>query len=59
MNDNIKELLSLDNSEKCKSWLIAFDAHCRSSLMQDNKGASGTSDKTDTFLHRCGTKAIL
>ena len=42
------------NLTKC--WLVAFETHCRSKLVEDEIKIL---HKTDKFLEKCGTKALL
>ena len=53
------EPLTLDDGEKCKCWLLSFEAHCRSKNIRDVINNEGTSPKTDKFIEKCGTKALL
>ena len=52
------EPLTLDDAEKCKCWLLSFEAHCRSKNITDVINDEGTSPKTDKFIEKCGTKAL-
>ena len=58
MPDKINAI-PLENAEECRCWLVAFEAHCRSKNLDDELQDSGTSPKTDRFLEKCGTKALL
>ena len=51
--------LQLNDGNLTKCWLVAFEAHCRSKQIADVRNTLGTSDKTDKFLEKCGSKAIL
>ena len=53
------EPLPLDDAENCKCWLLSFEAHCRSKNITDDVSDEGMSPKTDKFIERCGTKALL
>ena len=53
------EVLTLDDVETCKAWLIRFEALCRSNYIEDKIGQNGTSPKTDKFLEKCGSKPLL
>ena len=51
--------LPIDDAENCECWLLSFEAHCRSKNIADNVSDEGTSPKTDKFIEKCGTKALL
>ena len=52
--------LPLESPEKCRVWLIAFEAHCRGKKLSDTKASkTDTSPQTDQFLERCGSIPLL
>ena len=57
--DSSRSVLLLDKPEEAMAWLVSFEAMCRSKEIKDVKGDDGTFLKTDKFLERCGTKALL
>ena len=52
-------VLPLNDANLTKCWLLSFEAHCRSKQIEDKKNDVGSYDKTDKFLEKCGSKAIL
>ena len=58
--DSLRSNLILEKADEVNAWIISFEAMCRSKNIDDTKtGSSVNSAKTDKFIEKCGTKALL